>query len=426
MMLRWEQLQPVNAIQVAWLNGSYSAATVCAAATRVLQRLLRLPSSVHRGIELNPDALFSFSHRLGVGDWRAHLESLVTDELNNPYLTGEPPIRITLLELRPEGQFLAFGYRHVIADARSTALVMHEIMKELSHPAGSTGATPSFPSLHVGGQSIRELFPTEYGWLPTLRFGWHLVQEWWKSQHCVRLPMIAPENDRMEFRIHQTALPMSALQEHCRRLQGTMNDLLIASILDWFARRGTSRSKRRTDLAVATLVDLCHRGAPPQPLAFGQFLSQFVVRAPVRRGASFADLVRLTAERTGPLKQVAPLVRSARGFDFLARLWDLVPAIRRPAHLPAVLPLVGGISNVNLRSIVGSEGASPVVRNYFRGTCVTNVLPMMLSLTTVRDMATLTTTHRPAYFTPQEMDDLAAHVTQRLFGEGVAAERVAA
>jgi hypothetical protein len=128
------------------------------------------------------------------------------------------------------------------------------------------------------------------------------------------------------------------------------------------------------------------------------------------------DIVRLIAQQTKACKPVFPLLMTARGFEFLCREWDLIPRVRRPGHLPWALPILAGVSNVNLSPIVGHEGAALAVQNYFRGMCVTNLLPMMLGVTTLRDTCTLTTTHRPAVFTAMQMDDLAAHIGWRLFG----------
>jgi hypothetical protein len=50
---------------------------------------------------------------------------------------------------------------------------------------------------------------------------------------------------------------------------------------------------------------------------------------------------------------------------------------------------------------------------------------MMLSITTLGETCSLTSTHRPAMFTAEQMDDLAAHVGCRLFGERRSGEQTA-
>src|SRR5262249_5309665 len=125
MMLRWETQHPVNAVQIARLNRSVSMGTACAAADRVFRRLV--PGSLQ--------SVFEFSYQPFVGDWRAVLEDAVTDELNRAYDDAAPPWRLTLFESPRDGQFLALGYRHVIADARSIVLVLHEIVRQMLAPS---------------------------------------------------------------------------------------------------------------------------------------------------------------------------------------------------------------------------------------------------------------------------------------------------
>ena len=50
------------------------------------------------------------------------LGAAITSDLNNAYDAAASPWRLTLFESPQEGHFLALGYRHVIADARSVVV----------------------------------------------------------------------------------------------------------------------------------------------------------------------------------------------------------------------------------------------------------------------------------------------------------------
>jgi hypothetical protein len=67
----------------------------------------------------------------------------------------------------------------------------------------------------------------------------------------------------------------------------------------------------------------------------------------------FDEIVSLVARQTHTCKAAGPLIMAARSFEFLSREWDAVPLVRRPGHLPFWLPLLAGVSNVNLSRIVG-------------------------------------------------------------------------
>jgi hypothetical protein len=401
MMLRWEAQHPVNAVQIARLNRGVSMATACAAADRVFRRLL--PGTLQ--------SLFEFAYQPFVGDWRAVLEDFVTDELNRPYDGAAPPWRLTLFESPRDGQFLALGYRHVIADARSIVLVLHEIVRQMLAPSTRLKGFEA----ESRRECLRDLYPGEFHWRRLPALTWNQLAELWASRRAFRAPCTNPGELRMEFGVHDTDLSLAGLKATALRYDATVNDLVFAAILEWMGRRyPVSDRGRRPDLSVAVLADLSGRADSPLPRAFGQYLSQFAIRLPVTADTPFGEIVRAAARCSRAAKRTGRLIDAARGFDTLARLWDLLPFLRRPAVLPALIPLLAGVSNVHVSAIVDDPLLRTAVRSYFRGTCVTNVLPMMLSLTTVGDHCTLTTTYRPTIFTRKEMQDLAAHVGDRL------------
>ncbi len=421
-MLRWEQLHPVNAVHVAWLQPAFHPLEIRVAITRAIGRLLASNGNVPPASDCNDGELFEFHHATCVGDWRSQLQSAVTDELNTPYAPGKSPFRISVFDVPNEGQFLVVGYRHVVADGRSISLLLHEIIHKMTSPLDESHDFET----RLGAKDLRQLFPVEYGWRRYPEVAWSSGSALWKSLWCKRLPPNDPADLRMEFRFHQTSLPVAAVKSLSRQLDVTFNDLILASLFEWLVREFPPNGSRRRYLGVASLVDVNSRAPLPQLDAFGQYLSPFVVRAPVTAEMSFEEIVRLIAQQSKASKAVAPLIMTARGFEFLCREWDLIPKVRHPGHLPWALPLLAGVSNVNLQRIVGPEGRALPVQNYFRGMCVTNLLPMMLGVTTLRDTCTLTTTHRTAVFSGLQMDDLAAHIGWRLFGASRTHSSVAA
>lgn len=421
-MLRWEQQQPVNAVHVAWLQKPSRPADIVAAASRALERLLKSNPGRTQDQQSPIVELFDFRHVIVAPEWHGRIEAAVTDQLNTPYLPGRPLFRITVVDIPGQGQFLIFGYRHVIADARSIALLLHEIVLYLTSP---TAPPPDYAAT-IGDENLDRLFSSEYRWRRVPAVAWNVVRELWKSLRCIRLRSSDADDLRMEFRLHHTSLPVAVLKTRCHRYGVTVNDLILAAMMEWFAQEYPGENSRRNELAAATLVDLSGRTPVPQPYVFGQCLSSFVVRVPITAEMSFEEIVRLISKQTPSCKRVSPLLLNARSFEFLAREWDLIPLARRPAHLPAVLPLLAGVSNVNLPGIVGQANGPQALRNYFRGTCVTSLLPMMLCITTIGDSCSLATTYRSAIFSPAQMDDLAAHLGRRLFDQETVQRRAAA
>jgi hypothetical protein len=401
MMLRWEAQHPVNAVQIARLNRSVSLGTAAAAADRVFRRLV--PGSL--------ESLFEFCYQPFVGDWQAVLGDAVTDELNRPYDSAAAPCRLTLFESPRDGQFLALGYRHVIADARSIVLVLHEIVRQMLAP---TTRLKGFEAENRR-ECLRDLYPGEFRWRRLPSLAWHQLAELWASWRAFRPPCSDPGDLRMKFCIHDADLSLDGLKATARRYEATINDVVSAAILEWLSRRFPLADRgRRHDLSVAVLADLSARSDSPLPRAFGQYLSQFAIRLPIAAETPFDEIVRHTARCSRAAKGTGRLIDAARGFDILSKIWDMLPPVRRPAVLPALIPLLAGVSNVHVSGIVKDPLLQTAIRSYVRGTCVTNVLPVMLSLTTAGNDCTLTTTHRPTIFSSEEMTDLAAHVGDRL------------
>ena len=418
MMQRWEQHQAVNAVHIARFRRRISPQAAEAAAQRVLERLLQVSHVNDAAAPIESKQLFDFQSVQHIGHWQLPLEETVSQELNTPFLDGTSPFRVRLIEATGQETFLVFVYRHVIADARAVALVVHELLCEINdgdqHPASSRAV--------VGGPSLREMFREEFQWHRWPAIAWHLVREWCRARRCVRLQPAVPNDLRMVFQIHETALPLQALKDQCCQFGATVNDLLLAAVLEWFAARLPGNRLWRKNLSAAVLVDLSHRGDTTQSKAFGQFVSQFVVRASASSNCSLSEILQRVSAQTSPQKHNRPLIYNSIGFELLARLWDLFAFVREPSHLAGALPLLAGVSNVNLKSIVVPDNTPAIVDSYYRGTCVTSMLPVMVSITSVHDTVSLTTTHRPALFTSDEIKDLARHVCCRLFGataEGV-------
>lgn len=416
MMLQWERWHPVNAIQFARLDASIAAATIASAADRVFRRLTGHPGAAPAcqptgdwGVA-GEGPYFAFQHQRFIGDWRTELERAVTSELNRGYSDSDPPWRILLLESAQDGQFLGLGYRHVIADARSISLLLHEIIRYAVAPS----AQPSGCEAEVRPESLRTLYAEEFRWRRIPAMAWNHARELWASRRAFRPPCADPRDLRMEFLIHGD-ISLKSVKDAARSHDATINDLVFAAILEWMAGRfPAERRGSRRDLAVAALADLSSRATPPLPRAFGQYLSQFAVRLPAVPGAPFAELVQRAATASRMAKRTGRLIDASRGFELIAKSWERIPILRRPGLLPAMIPILAGVSNVHLGDVARDPLAASVIGTYLRGTCVTDVLPMMVSLTTVGDTCTMTTTHRPAVFSSAEMRSLVQHLKERL------------
>ena len=392
MMAYWETQQAVNAVQIAELTDGVSQTELQAAADRLFHKFLiagpggwptltgaRIPAA---RVLVRFDEL---TDREGCS-----LDAVVTRLLNEPFSDDEPPFRVGLCRSH-ERQFVWLCYRHAIADARSIALLMQNLLEELV--CQNCRELPLL--VQRTEETLADLFRPDLrrlGWLGNLR---QTVQTMWDLQRSHRRPPADPANFRMTFLAHAEQLPLAAIINRAKSLDATVGELLTAAMLEWFIAQDPPRSHYgRPTRCVSVLVDLTLRAIPRRSDLFGQFLSPHNHFARCHPKLSFENLVRQVVRSHRRLAIVPQCLRTLRGLGLNAQL---VRTARKPVanwNQELLFPVSGSLSNVNLPAVLSASRVPLPVANYFRGTCATQFTPLMLCLTTVKDNCTLTTTHR--------------------------------
>ena len=116
------------------------------------------------------------------------------------------------------------------------------------------------------------------------------------------------------------------------------------------------RTRRGGALAAATMVDLAARGPTPQPFAFGQFLSQFVVRAKITAEMPFEAIVRTVARQAAAGKRLSALLLNVRSFEFLAGVGPAAARATAGAFAVGALPCWPGCRTLTCRASSGRRG----------------------------------------------------------------------
>ena len=416
MMAYWERLHAINAVQIAEVSCDISPANLQTAVDRLFRKFRAAGPGGWPALSpqesLVDNAVRAHFHRLPQTD--AHpLESLATRLLNQPFATDEPPFRVGLAE-RPGKRYLWLSYRHSIADARSIAMLLQNLLEELAWDGDDELPLGVERTAH----SIADLFPQEArrtGWLgsaiPSLRTLWNL-------RRCHRRPPADPTDFRMTFQVHAERLPLRALQERAKQLQATVGELVLASMLDWFIQqdRALPRNFLSPHRCVSVLADLTGRATPPRSGLFGQYLSPLNIAAHSYRQSSFESLVQQVSQSARQLNGITQNLRTLRGLRINSCLLQQVSRPFAHWYQEFLIPVSGTLSNINLPSILPSPRTPLSVTNYFRGTCATQFSPMILCLTTIKETCTLTSTHRDTVYSDEEMRDLAQHVKLHAFG----------
>jgi len=416
MMAYWEQMNAVNAVQIAELSESIDPVRLQKAIERLFEKFLaadslnRWPTLSSGQGDCRGDVSVEFhSEQPGISKT---LDSIVTELLNQSFSDYEPPFRVASVDLA-ERHYLLLTYRHSIADARSVALLMQSLLQEVY--GGESGGLPL--QVHRTNQPLYELFPSELHRAATLRSVGSSIKTLWALNRCHRRRPRDPNSFQMRFQVHSERLSLATLRRQAERWGATVGELLVAAMLDYFfcddRRQGVPRwSPNR---CVSVLADLTRRSSDDHSQLFGQYLSPLNVVAHYRRQGEFAELIRKVKATTRSSEVVVNSLCSLRGLsvnDFFVRCCTRPFANWYQEHL---FPVSGALSNINLHKTVPPAQIPLPVKNYFRGTCATQFAPMILCLTTVNETCTLTTTHRETVYSAEEMQNLARHVVGLAF-----------
>jgi len=309
-MLGWRDLHPYNAVHAACIGRALDR--------DALERAIRetLAHAGLTGLELDRRrrryAWRGGPSRVTVdvlpsgGDWRETLARAFERELNAPFPRDGmlEPFRFFALDLG-NSFFLGLAYDHFIAGGDSIVVLLSTLAGR--YIGGQTGDAPlaRYPRTH------RRLFVRH-----PLAFCRSLARLPAMGASCRRTirPRYRPvEEGHNAFRFFTLdADRYAALRAAARSFGVTLNDVLIAILL--LAQDATSpardRNARRSELAVASIMNLREAHGDDAHRTFGQFLSSFRVAHPVPPGIALRELAQ-DVHRTTARQARAPLPRDA-------------------------------------------------------------------------------------------------------------------
>ncbi len=416
MMAYWESLHAINAVQVSEISVEVAPADLQAATDRLFRKFQAAgpggwPSLSPSGSAAGGDVKVRFQV---LSQLDSHpLELLVTSLLNEPFADNEPPFRVGLAE-QAGTRYLWLSYRHSIADARSIAMLLQNLLEELAW----TGADELSLGITRSTQSLVDFFPQEARRTNFLRSIGPAVKTMWNLSRCHRRPPVDPTAFSMTFQVHAEQLQLSSLRTRAKELKATVGELVMAAMLDWFIQqdRPLPPDFWSPNRCISVLADLASRAEPKRSSLFGQFLSPLNISANSDRRLSFEGLVQHVRQSALALNGITQNLRTLRGLQFNAFCLHQFNRSFANSQQEFSFPISGTLSNVNLPAILPVPRVPVPVINYFRGTCATQFSPMILCLTTVKETCTLTSTHRDTVYSGTEMRELARHVMNRAFG----------
>lgn len=392
LVLAWDRVHPHNAVQALVLAGNEDPARWAAAWPEVIAGL-GLGRLEVRGKRLRYVPVAPADCGAPAGLDPRPLEALLSDEMNRRFEIGAGlPFRPFLVE--SGGRFHAgVAYFHWACDSVSIRVLLREWLARVHDPSRARAR----PLRHPAGGYWRWFGPSAATW--SIPSAIRHVKGWLEEVH--RLPRW--DADRftdlsVSVSVHPGPAGMAARLPGAARARGaTVNDLLVAAVVRAAEKHlSIRRTARRPDLAVGTIVDLRPWARRDLSDTFGMFLGY--VNQTVS-GDALGDDERLIAAIA---RQSAEHRRTGRALESQVMMAAGVLASRlysadglRDWYRRRV-PLVGGISNVNMSRTWAAEWHPAPLLDYMRVSPVAAPLPFVTSATTLGDRFHLVVSRRPS------------------------------
>jgi NRPS condensation-like uncharacterized protein len=404
-MLQWNDLHPYNAVHVVRIPEALDLGRLRTVINGTLERhgLTNLTLDRARGIyHYHGGRADCEVKTIACGEGRSfHAE--IEGQLNTTFVqrSNFNPFRFFVTAER-NSISLGVAYFHAVADAESLVLLMKDIVDAY---LGRNGPGVSSPV---------DLYPPRYDNLlrhcpGVLARRLSALPSMVKAVKCSCRPRYRDaenlDNGFAFFSLKPEVLLSLTKVGKSRGI--TLNDLFLALLMRGISPLAPDRTQaaRRRMISVGCIVNIRKDLALGSRRTFGLFLGSFVVSHEVPRGISLMDLAveirRQTLEiKRGKLYLGTPLELAVARFTF-----SLFSTPRRKKFYQKNYPLWGGATNMNLNSLWAQPpGEKPI--DYFRAVSTGPATPLVLSVTTVRDVVNIGLTYRSTVFSAAEIEHL--------------------
>ena len=412
-MLGWRDLHPYNAVHAARIERPLDR--------DALERAIRetLVTAGLTGLELDRRRLryawqggpsrISVEVVPGADNWRETLARVFERELNTPFTRDGAlePFRFFALDLG-DSFFLGLAYDHFIAGGDSIVVLLSALVDRYAGVQAGDNPLARYPRTH---RSLLLRHP--------LAFCRSLTRLPAMGASCRRTirPRYRPiEEGHNAFRFFTLdADRYTALRAAARSFGVTLNDVLMAIML--LAQDATSpardRDARRSELAVASIMNLREAHGDDAHRTFGQFLSSFRVSHPVPPGIALRDLAQDVHRMTARIKRERLYLATLSAVAVDRVIGRFQTPKQRMAAYAKSYPVGAGISSLNVDALwhlAGSERAPA----YVRGVPTGPTSPLAVAITTGNGELCAGLSYRTAAFTADAIAGIENYIRSRI------------
>ena len=403
-MLQWNDLHPYNVVHVVRIPAALD--------------LERLKSAVNGTLEAQ--GLTGLALNRGKGTYRYHggpasceiktivggenpsaaLVAEIERQLNTAFVQSERfnPFKFFVVP-EPEAFSLGVVYFHAVADAESIVLLIREMVEAYLNGNGPRFFEPAdlYPNRRNNLLRRPGLLARKLAALPAS------IRDMRSCRHLTYLDESDFTNRFAFFSLD--AGDLDSLLKTAKAWNVTLNDLFLSLLMKCLSNLKPDRGDhpRRRNISVGCIVSLRKDLGLDGRRAFGLFLGSLIVTHEVPDNISLMELAgdirrQTLAVKRGKLYLGTPLEMA---LGRLVLSW--FPAERRKKLYRRHYPLWGGITNMNLNSLWKQPpGEKPV--DWLRAVSTGPVTPLVLSVTTVRDVVNLGITCRSTVFSELDIE----------------------
>lgn len=405
-MLQWNSLHPYNAVHMVRIPGAPNQDLL----RHAIDRTLGAHALV--GLTLNRDqrtycyrggpVCYEMKNLDAVKSAGTLLSVEIERQLNTPFELSEPftPFRFFITQY--EHSFvLGLVYLHPVADAESIVLLLKEIVRNyLGNEIGNNDRAGSRIRPPRAGNLI---FSHPGAFLRKLAALPAFVQN-------LRTSCRPPCRDANDFHngFHLFSLEhrrLRCLLETAKSWGITANDLLLALLIKSCALLATGRERaaRRTKISAGCIVNIRKDLASETHGAFGLHLGSFVITHAVPGQIALKDLARDIGRVTLEIKRKKLYLATALELSFGSFMLSFFSVERRKKLYQKHYPLWGGLTNMNINSLWQPLGSDKPL-DYIRAVSTGPATPLVLSFTTVGDVANIGLSYRLTVYSRADID----------------------
>lgn len=410
-MLRWRDLHPYNPVHVICVPTALEPARLRACITERLEQIglagLAVDRSRRRVRYPSGPVAVDLTVVDAEGDASAALCRLIEREFNRPFVADrvENPIRFFAID---EGNAfrLALVYDHFVASGDSIA----RLLTAIASCAGMPQRTWPPLVLQHAPATYRNLLLRHPLW--ALRAALALPRMIAGARRAYRPRYADVEDGANAYRELRIDAPQAAaLRAAAKAWDVTLNELLMAAMLLALSPHALDRRRepRRSELALASILNMRRDFGPDAQDALNPFLAAFRVSHAVPDGMALSELALEVHAQAARVKRGHLYLQSLIALGVSALLWPMLSLRRRHAFFPKYFAVWAGITSLDVDALwarsadAGCEGL-----DYLRAVPTGPLCPVVFAVTAARGALNVGIAYRTAAFSRPALERLAA------------------